>query len=498
MKTHRLLFCTLFFTLVATAPDLSAAGPRQTDSVERLRGELEYIFSDPAFTSAHWGVAVQSLKTGEYFYLRNEHKAFMPASNMKLFSTAAALLALGAEYRYVTRLQAHGLISAQGVLDGDLIIRGCGDPSLSGRWEKDKITVVFERWADSLKTRGIKEITGKVIGDDRYFNDELLGLGWEWDDLTDYYAAQISALTFNDNCIDVITSPGDSLDGPARIRLEPDTKYVQLINRIKTAERTRPSFWRHLGTNQIQCDGTVSWLSKGRRDRITVENPSKYAAFVLREILLQRGIVIRDEAYDVDDLPGYLPVEYKTTQLASHTSPPLSEIVRETNKESDNLFAELLLRTVGRETGNEGSAKGGEAAAKKLFEPAGIAPDQFYAADGSGLSRRDLVSPICVIRLLRYMRQQETGPVYVASLPVAGVDGTLKGRMRGTAAKGNVKAKTGSIGRVRALSGYVTTRDGEELVFSMLANNYGVPTASATHVQDLVCERLANFSRMSN
>lgn len=495
MKNSALFFNLLFIIVLASSSPLLPMTPTPTDAVEKLHDELEYIFSDPAFSSAHWGVAVQSMKTGEYFYLRNEHKAFMPASNMKLFTTAAALQALGADYRFVTRLQAHGVLSTEGILDGDVIIRGCGDPSLSGRWEENKITAVFERWADSLKAKGIKEIHGKIIGDDRYFSGDRLGHGWEWDDLTEYYAAQISALTFNDNCIDILTSPGDSLDAPARIKLEPDTRYVQIINRIKTDERTRPRFWRNLGTNQIQCDGTVSWLSKGRRDRVTIENPARYAAFVLREILVRRGIVVTGEAFDVDELPGYLPVEYRTRQLASHTSPPLSEIVKATNKDSDNLFAELLLRTVGRESGREGNAGGGEAAAKKLFEAAGIAPDQFYAMDGSGLSRSNLVSPVSVIRLLRYMRQQPAGAVYVESLPVAGVDGTLKNRLRGTAAKGNVKAKTGSIGRVRALSGYVTTRDGEELVFSMIANNYGVPMANATYIQDLVCERLANFTR---
>ncbi len=493
MKPRMVVVLYLFAlscTLLGAVP-----APDSQEPLVKIRNELEFLFSDPAFAAAHWGVAVQSAQTGEYFYLRNENKAFMPASNMKLFTTAAALLGLGSDYRFVTRLMAHGLISAEGVLEGDVIIRGCGDPSLSGRWENGKITAVFERWADSLQARKINTVTGKIIGDSRYFSDGRIGAGWAWDDLVDYYAAQISALTFNDNCIDIVYNPGDSLGAPGRYALYPDTRYVQIVNRVKTNQRTRLGFWRNPGSNQIFCDGTVSLKTRDRRDWITVENPSKYAATVLREVLLSRGIRVLDEAYDIDELSGYLPVEYKTVQLASHTSPTLSEIVSEVNKESNNLFAELLLRTIGRELESDGSAAGGEKAAKKLFEPAGISPDQFYAADGSGLSRQDLVSPMSVIRLLRYMCEQPAGTAYYESLPIAGVDGTLKGRMRGTAARGNVRAKTGYIGRVRALSGYVTTKDKEMLIFSMIVNNYSVPTGTANHLQDLVCERLANFSR---
>ncbi len=486
----------LLYLLLCVATLLASPPPDDSQqALIKIRNDLEYIFSDPSFSAAHWGVAVQSTLTGEYFYLRNENKAFMPASNMKLFTTAAGLLGLGPDFRYVTRLLAHGLISSEGVLEGDLIIRGCGDPSLSGRWENGKITMAFERWADSLQARKITAITGKIIGDGRYFSDGRIGAGWAWDDLTDYYSAQISALTFNDNCVDIIFMPGDSLGAPARYRLEPNTAYVQIVNRVTTGSRSKLGFWRDPGSNKIICEGTISQSSKERRDWITVENPAKYAATVLREILLSRGIRVYEEAFEIDELPGYLPVEYKTVLLASHTSPPLSEIVREINKESNNLFAELLLRTVGRELEGSGSAEAGEKAAKQLFEPAGITPEQFYAADGSGLSRQNLVSPMSVILLLRYMREQQAGQIYYDSLPVAGVDGTLKGRMRGTAAKGNVRAKTGYIGRVRALSGYVSTRDNELLVFSMIVNNYNVPTGTANHLQDLVCERLANFTR---
>lgn len=470
--------------------------PQEDRAVDQLRRELEYVFSDPSFATSHWGVAIQSAKTGEYLYLRNENKAFMPASNMKLFTTAAALLALGPDYRLVTRLYANGPVDANGVLQGDLVIVGCGDPSLSGRWENGKVTAVFERWADSLRHRGIKKITGRVVGDGRYFNDEAMGSGWPWDDMTDWYSAQISALTFNDNCVDITVNPGDSLGAASRLRLDPNTAYVQVINRSATARHTDLNYRRDLGRNRVICRGTISRTDHDVKESVTVENPARYAAFVFTEILMDRGIRVGAAAIDVNDTTDYPVIDYPVLPIATHSSPPLSEIVRMTNKESQNLFAELLLRIVGHEAGDGGSADSGEKAAKRIFERMGISPEQLNMSDGSGLSREDLVTPLSVIKLLRYMRQDnKAGDAFYASLPIAGIDGTIEGRMKFTAAKNNVHAKTGYIGRVRSLSGYVTTRDNEELIFSMICNNYSSPTGNANYLQDLVCERLANFSR---
>jgi len=488
-------YCKYFIVWLGIFSLLPLQAQDEDGSVARLRGELDYIFADPSFAIAHWGVAIQSLKTGEYFYLRNEHKAFMPAPNMKLFTTAAALLTLGSDYRFVTKLFANGLVDPEGVLQGDLVIVGCGDPSLSGRWSNGQITLIFEQWADSLKSKGIKAVAGKVVGDDRYFSDEPLGAGWAWDDISDYYAAQISALTFNDNCVDIIFNPGDSIGAPASFKIEPNTSYVQVVDRVLTGRHTNIVFRRSLGANQIICSGTVAQRDRDHREWFTVENPTKFTVHALREILQAKGLAIAGEACDVDELPGYLPASYVILPVATHTSPPLSEIVKVTNKDSNNLFAELLLRVIGRERGEEGSATAGEKEEKRLFEAMGIDPEHLSIADGSGLSRLDLVTPMSVIKLLRYMRQQPAGEVFFQSLPIAGFDGTIKKRMRYTTAKNNVRAKTGSIGRVRTLSGYVTTLENEELVFSIMVNNYAAPSSTANYIQDLVCERLANFTR---
>jgi len=467
--------------------------------LQLLQRELDYMFDNPNFSNAFWGVAIQSLTNGQFIYLRNENKGFMPASNMKLFTTAAALVKLGPDYRYHTYLYYKGRLSPEtGILNGDLIIQGSGDPSLTGRYHEGNITKVFEDWADSLKARGIRRITGRIIGDDNRFADEIMGKGWAWDYQSDWYAAQISALSFNDNCIDIIYAPGDSVGSPVRYRIEPDTRYVRIHCNVTTAkpgQEREITYYRRRATNDVFIQGTLSMDETEKRDWFSVENPTLFAAFVFKEVLERKGIAVDGKAVDIDSLGPYPYPQRPEFILARYTSPPLSEIVTTINKISQNLYSELLLRTLGYEFKNEGSAAAGARVVKEFLADIGIDTSKIGIADGSGLSRLDLVTPMQIVTLLRFMRRHPSGPYFYDSLPIAGVDGTIKKRMKGTAAEGNVRAKTGYIGRVRALSGYVTTQDGEELAFAMIANNYTVPTSLANRLQDWVCERLANFSR---
>ncbi len=468
------------------------------DALAKLRGELDYLLSDPSFAIAHWGVVIKSLKTGEFLYLRNEHKGFMPASNMKLFTTAAALLKCGPEYQFTTRLFYRGTLSSAGVLNGDLIIKGVGDPTLSGRYADGNPTKVFESWADSLATKNITQINGSIIGDDNYFVDEGMGAGWSWDYESDYYAAQVSALSFNDNCMDIFFTPGDSLDKLSTFRLQPDCQYVSVVNQVITADRANGTdirYNRTRGGNKVVCSGTIFLGEKEKHDWFSVENPTLYAANIFKQVLKSKNIAVAGEAADLDDLGNYQYSDDSVHVLASYPSPQLREIVTTINKVSQNLYAELLLRVVGKEFGGEGSASKGAEVEENLFALMGIDPAQIDIADGSGLSRLNLVTPMSIVKLLSYMRQQPAGKVFHESLPIAGVDGTIKSRMAGTAAQGNVRAKTGYVDKARALSGYVTTLDGEELAFSMIVNNYTVPTGLANQIQDTICERLANFAR---
>jgi len=420
----------------------------------------------------------------------------MPASNMKLFTTATALKKLGGDYHYVTLLLGIGQ-QRDSVFVGDVVVRGAGDPSITGRYHNDNPTAVFESWADSLKSRGIRQISGRIIGDDDYFSDEIMGEGWAWDYQSDWYAAQISALTFNDNCVDVFVEPGDTLGAPAKLRLRPQTGYVRVINRTVTVRHGLGrgiSFWRQRGGNRVVITGSVELGQKGYWDWFSVENPTLYAATVLRETFQRCGIRVVGTAVDIDSLEAFSYSPDESTVLAQYTSPPLAQIVKTTNKVSQNLYAELLLRTLGKVFEDDGSAAGGIAVVKQFLASIGANVATFKMIDGSGLSRLNMISPMHISVLLRAMRDN---PDFYDSLPIAGVDGTLKRRMKKTLAEGNVRAKTGYIGRARALSGYVTTLDGEECSFVLLVNNYTVPTPEANRIQDWICERLANFSRKS-
>ena len=324
-----------------------------------------------------------------------------------------------------------------------------------------------------------------------------MGEGWAWDYQSDWYAAQISALTFNDNCVDVFVEPGDTLGAPAKLTLRPQTAYVHVYNKTVTVRRGLGrglSFWRRRGSNDVVITGSVELDQKGYWDWFSVENPTLYAVTVLREVLQRKGISVTGPAVDIDSLKDFRYEPEKARRLASYVSPPLSEIVKTVNKVSQNLYAELLLRTLGKVFRDDGSAAGGIAVVKDFLASLGANVETFKMVDGSGLSRLNMVSPMHISVLLRAMRDN---PDFYDSLPIAGVDGTIKRRMKKTLAEGNVRAKTGYIGRARALSGYVTTLDGEECSFVMLVNNYTVPTPEANRIQDWICERLANFSRKS-
>jgi len=465
---------------------------------EKLKMELDQVFSEPAFSNAHWGVVIQSLKNGEYLYLRNPHKNFIPASNMKLFTTAAALVKLGPEFRFCTKLYINGSIDENGILHGDLIIYGCGDPTITGRYYQGNITRPLESWADSLIARNIIAIEGDIIGDDNYFEEEIMGEGWAWDYQSDWYAAQISALSFNDNCIDIYFAAGDTIGCPAKYHILPETDYVQVINKVTTVGNgleNETTFRRERGTNKVEIKGTIAINSPPKQDWFSVENPTLFTTTVFKQILEKKGIKVSGSPKDIDDLDRYVYQNKQTNLVFKYYSPPLQEIVETINKVSQNLYAELLLRTLGIHFRGMGDARHGIEVVKEFLQGIGINTEQFLMYDGSGLSRLNMITPTHVVKLLRFMRKHGYGDYFYKSLPIAGIDGTIKNRMQQTAAEGNVRAKTGFVGHVRSLSGYVTTTDNEELAFSMIANNYSVPTSMANLIQDLVCERLANFSR---
>jgi len=457
---------------------------------------LDDIFNDPAFSNAHWGVVIQSLNTGEYFYKRNEHKNFMPASNMKLFTTALALLQLGPDYKYKTTLYIDGKIKRDEIY-GDLILRGIGDPTMSGRFYNNDALYVFNKWADSLINLGIKDINGNIIADDDAFEEESLGKGWSWDDETFSYSAISGAVCFNDNCINLTIKPSEKVGKKAIILTYPSTKFVTILNEVITVKDdsvTNVDFYRERNTNIIHCNGTIRKSEKEIIFAVSVNNPTKYTAYVLKEVFEAKGIKVRGQAYDNDELSKTYDYK-KLATLFVQESPPLKEIIKVVNKVSQNLYAEQLLKTVGYEKLKFGSIENGLKASESLLTQMGIDKDNIKIVDGSGLSRLNLLTPMQINSLLRFMYKSKYFNEFYESLPIAGVDGTIQNRMKMSRTEGNVRAKTGYINSVRALSGYLDTFDGEKLTFVMISNNFLVPIRLSENIQDLVCTLLANFSR---
>ncbi|MCU7499951.1 MAG: D-alanyl-D-alanine carboxypeptidase/D-alanyl-D-alanine-endopeptidase [Ignavibacteria bacterium] len=499
MRNFKQLFLLSFVLLQATVSAQNFQTPAfnkfNSSRIAEFWQQIDDIFNDPNFNSANWGVVVKSLETGEYLYKRNEDKLMVPASNLKLFTTSAGLLLLGKNYRYKTNLYMNGNLEGS-ILKGDLIIQGSGDPTISGRFHEEDPYKVYNDWADTLLSRGIEEITGNLIGDDKLFDENGLGEGWSWDYETYWYSASTSAISFNDNCVDIIIKPTEA-GKQASLSILPETKYVTIINKVVTVPKDTPTdidVYRERGTNIITVFGKISENSEEFKTYSTVNNPTQFSLIVLKDILKKKGIVIRGYATDIDE--ENVSLDYsKMKKIFTHYSVPLSEIVRVINKNSQNFYAEQLLKTIGLAKYGFGSIENGVKAVKNLLREMGINSEDMIMADGSGLSRLDLVTPRQIVDLLNYMYKNETFSVFYQTLPVAGIDGSLARRMLRSKAENNVRAKTGYLGGVRSLCGFVHTADNEPVAFSIIVNNYIVPATLADNLQDLVCLRLANFSR---
>ncbi len=456
--------------------------------------ELDDIFNDPNFDNANWGVVIQSLETGEYFYRRNANKLFIPASDLKLFTTSAALILLGPEYSFSTNILMNGKMDGS-VLDGDLIVRGRGDPTISGRFYNDDKYKVFKDWSDSLSNIGIDEITGNIIGDDNRFDNLGLGKGWAWDDESYWFSAPSGAISFNDNVVDIVVKVNKEKNIPVIIT-NPSTKYIVFINNVSVVPNdstTSINIYRQSGTNMVDVFGTIR-KQDSVKTYVTVNNPTQYSMVVLKSVLQMKDIGIDGFAMDIDDI-SKIPSEDNLKPLFTYYSPPLKEIIKVINKNSENFYSEQLLKTIGLEEEGFGSADNGVKAEDMVFREMGILPEGMNIVDGSGLSRLNLVSPHQIVILLNYMFKNKYFIPFFNSLPIAGVDGTLGKRMKKTKAENNLRAKTGTHIGVSSISGYVYTLDNEPVSFSIIANNYNVPVKIAENIEDLVCLRLANFKR---
>jgi D-alanyl-D-alanine carboxypeptidase/D-alanyl-D-alanine-endopeptidase (penicillin-binding protein 4) len=483
-----------------------------------LAKRVEQILSEPDVARGMWGIEVVSLKSGKVLYAQNENKLFTPASNTKLFTTAAALALIGPDYKFRTTVETTGILDKYGRLIGDLLLVGRGDPNLSGRTlpyhlrteRKQPPIQVLEGLADQLVQRGLKYIDGDIVADDSYYVFERYGEGWTQDDLVWEWGAPVSALTINDNVLFVSIMPADHPGDKAFIRVTPYADYYRLDNRIMTTPPgtgpRRIYINREPGSNRLTLWGNIPSDDSGANEALAIEDPADFAAQLFRSLLEKRGVVVYGRARarhselaslstfsvtstasarggDEKSLP---PRVSAPLVLASYESQPLKEDLRVINKVSQNLHAELLLRLLGRERGTIGTIEGGLEVLRGFLHQVGVSSDEYALYDGSGLSRQNLVTPDVIIRLLTYASRQPWGALFADTLPVGGIDGSLSDRFKVGPAQGRVRGKTGSLGHVNALSGYGTTLKGEPVAFTVMVNNHNLSGRRALEVIDKI------------
>lgn len=439
---------------------------------------------------------VRSLDRRDTLFQINADKLAMPASNMKIVTLATAAELLGWDYRFTTVLETDAPVEGD-VLRGDLFVRSNGDPTINSR--NGRASAVLDEWVTALQQAGISGIAGRIIGDDQAFDDEWLGTGWAWDYLQYGYAAPVGALQFNENLAQLTVTPGAAAGEPALVTLQPGSQLT-VENHARTGVEGSVEtidYRRRLDRPVLEITGTIAAGSPPVVRLVAVVNPTIFFAQSLRDALAARGIAVAGPAVDLDDIAvEFLGRSQERRVLASTESPPLREFANVLMKVSQNLYAETLVKAVGAAGAGLGTLAGGRARMRAVLTSWGIPEDACILADGSGLSRYNYVTAGALTAILERMyRDDRHREPFVASLPVAGRDGTIASRMRRTRAENNATAKTGSIANVRALSGYVRSRDGEVLVFSMIANDFVIPAPTVTWIADLAVETLANFSR---
>ena len=440
------------------------------------------------------GVAVYSVDRGRALYAYNPDLVLLPASNMKLYTTAVALDRLGPDFQYTTSLYVNGPVRPDGTLQGDVIVVGRGDPTISGRFYGDSATYVFDRFAQRLREMGIRRVTGSLIGDVSYFDDVRIAPGWEPGNLLWWYGARVSALSFNDNVVTIEVRPGARSGELARILFYPGTDVISVVNRVTTmgARGGRSiGISRRPDRGGYEINGRIPVNSGPLRYVVAVEDPPRYTLSVLRDRIERAGVDFegRDRViHDRDDLPAS-----PRRLVASHTSVRMEEIVRVINKRSQNFFAEQVLKTLGAVYRGDGSFHDGRDVVDDALRSLGVPAWEFHMDDGSGLSRLDRTTARITAELLVAMRGHQRFEDYYDSLLLAGSDGDPR-RLNHPAAVGNVRTKTGTLRGVSALSGYVTTRDGELLAFSVITNGLRGGKGSSIAIEDAVAERLAAYS----
>jgi D-alanyl-D-alanine carboxypeptidase/D-alanyl-D-alanine-endopeptidase (penicillin-binding protein 4) len=490
-------FCALIVLCTLQSGAAQEKGSREKVSLAQVRfaERVETLLGAAPVDKGEWGLLVVDAESGATLYEKNANEYFLPASNMKLLTTALALDTLGPEFRFRTTIETNGTLGQDGKLSGDLILVGRGDPNLSNRKfpyeNKEEFDGPPEKalaeLADAIAARGVKEISGDVVGDDSYFPRERYPDGWEIDDMVWEYGAAISAIVVDDNTVTLTLTPGEKAGSAVTGAVEPPTREFAVKNEVTTIgakEKPDLRLAREPGGDTVAVSGVMPAGSAPRKLVLAIQEPALHAGNLLAQLLKDRGIKIGGTVRGMHDPDPAAP---SRTVLAEHLSIPLKDSVKLVNKISQNLHTEVLLRTAARQQGRWATPEDLQKFPEAFYAKAGIAEGDVIQTDGSGLSRHDLVTPRAFVALLEYAQKQPWFPDFLASLPVAGEDGTLNERMKEPPLARKIHAKTGSVTHVRTLSGYAETPGGRKLIFSFLSNNQGGKNHEVHEAIDGVC-----------
>jgi D-alanyl-D-alanine carboxypeptidase/D-alanyl-D-alanine-endopeptidase (penicillin-binding protein 4) len=457
------------------------------------------------------GVKVVSLDNGRIVFEENAAKLLRPASNMKIYTVAAALDRLTPDYRFNTSVFAPSKPDSSGVIRGDLRIYGRGDPTFAARFNNGDYFKAIDDLAARIVSVGVKRVEGDLVGDETYFTGPKYGSGWEWEDLTWYYGAEVTPLSVNDNALDLFVKPGLAVGQPASITTGPPDPLLTIVNRVTTSAkgvRREIAIHRGLNENTITVTGSIPLEDRGYTGGVGISHPALLFVYLLRNSLAQKGVTITGKSRVTGEVPIPSVASVSSVpsvaqeEIVNLQSPQFSLIAAQTLKPSQNLYTELILRTLGKLTpppatftiSNPTSEQLGLEAVRSFLKTAGLRPEALVLDDGSGLSRGDMITAEATVQLLTFMSKHRFANVFRDALPIAGVDGTLRNRLRGTPAENNLRAKTGSLSSAASLAGYVTTAAGERLAFSIMVNNYPREVDVRAACIDPIAVLLASFN----